>query len=133
MHQIFGVWNFIVTIKACVHFFYFCYQNKTFKKLSKMLFVLPKNILFSSRYQVFVLHFSPLFSFPGRCWFYRRSWLMINSKNHVPKPDFKSTDCLISGKVLILILGQLIEFCIVKVFMERLVAPRPTLVHLISR
>ena len=43
VHQIFDVWNFIVTIKACVYYFYFCYENKTFKKLSKMLFVLPKN------------------------------------------------------------------------------------------
>ena len=94
MHQIYDVWNFIMRIEACVHCFYFCYKNKTFKKLSKILFVLPKNILLSSRYQVFVLHFSPLFSFLDRCWF-----LMINSKVHVPKLDFKNTDCLISGKV----------------------------------
>ena len=52
---------------------------------------------------------------------------MINSKVHVPKLDFKNTDCLISGKVLILILGQLIEFYIVKVFMEKFGCPKANL------
>ena len=79
MHQIFDVWNFIAQIKACVHYFYFCYQNKTFKKLSKKLFVLQKNTLLPLRfYQIFIPHSFPLFAFLGHCWFYRRSWLMIN-------------------------------------------------------
>ena len=38
MHQIFDVGNFIVAFKACVHYFYFCHQNKTFNKLEKILF-----------------------------------------------------------------------------------------------
>ena len=81
MHQIFGVWNFIVTVKACVHYFYFCYQNKTFKKLSKMLFILTKNILLSSRLSNFCASlFSFFFHFLGHYWFNRRSWLIMNSK-----------------------------------------------------
>ena len=61
MHQIYDVWNFVVTNKVCVHYFYFCYQNKTFKELSKMLFVLPKNILLSSRLSNFCTSFFPSF------------------------------------------------------------------------
>ena len=38
MHQIFDVGNFIVAIKARVHYFYFCHQNKTFNKLAKISF-----------------------------------------------------------------------------------------------
>ena len=71
---------FVVTIRACVNYFYFCYQNKTFQNLSRMLFVLPKNILLSSRLSNFCASLFPLFSFLGYCWFYRRSWLMINFK-----------------------------------------------------
>ena len=78
MHQIYDVWNFVVTNKVCVHYFYFCYQNKTFKELSKMFY---QKISFCPRdYLTSVLHSSPLFSFLGHCWFYRRSWLMINFK-----------------------------------------------------
>ena len=82
MHKIFDMWNFIVTIKACVYHFYFCHQKKkkTFKKLSKMLFILPKSSFCPPDFQIFVLHSSHLFSFLGYFWFYRRSWLMINSK-----------------------------------------------------
>ena len=51
MHQIFDVWNFIVTIKACVHSFYFFFhQNKNFKQLWKMFFILPKKLLLSSKF-----------------------------------------------------------------------------------
>ena len=42
MHQIFDVGNFIVAFKACVHYFYFCHQNKTFNKLEKILFFIKK-------------------------------------------------------------------------------------------
>ena len=55
MHQFFDVWSFIVTIKACVHYLYFLYQNKAWKKSSKMLFVLPKTSFFPRDYQAFVL------------------------------------------------------------------------------
>ena len=55
--------TFVVTIKACVNYFYFCYQNKTFQNLSRMLFVLPKNILCPRDYQIFVLHSSLFFLF----------------------------------------------------------------------
>ena len=61
MYQIFDVWNFIVTIKTCAHNFYFCYQNKTLKKLPKMLFVLSKNILLSSRLSNFHTSLFPSF------------------------------------------------------------------------
>ena len=32
MHQTFDVWNYIVTVKAYFHYFYFCHQSKTYKK-----------------------------------------------------------------------------------------------------
>ena len=52
----------------------------TFKKLSKMLFIVPKKLLLSSKFSNFCTSLSSLFPFLGHCWFYRRSWLMINSK-----------------------------------------------------
>ena len=45
MYQIFDVSSFIVRITACVHYLYFCHQNKTLKKLSKTI-LFPKNALF---------------------------------------------------------------------------------------
>ena len=65
-----------MTVKGCVHYFYFYHQNKTFKKLWKMLFVLLKKLLLSSRFSNFCIS---LF-FLGKCWFFGRTWLMINSK-----------------------------------------------------
>ena len=50
MHQSLDVGNFIVAIKACVHYFYFCHQNKTFNKLAKIIFILSKKLLLSSRF-----------------------------------------------------------------------------------
>ena len=79
MHQILDLWNFIGAVEAYVHFFYFCHQNKTFKKLSKMLFILPKSSFCPQHFQIFVLHSSSFFAFLGHCWFYQRSWLMINT------------------------------------------------------
>ena len=37
MHQIYDVWNSAEIIKARVHYFCFCHQNKTLKKSSKMI------------------------------------------------------------------------------------------------
>ena len=52
----------------------------TFKKLSKMLFIVQKNFFCPEDFQTFVLPSYSLFSFLGRYWSYRRSWLTINSK-----------------------------------------------------
>ena len=90
-------------ILDCVHFFSFCHQNKNFKKLSKMLFILPKRLLLSSRFSNFCTLLFPPFCFFDHCWFYWKSWLMINTRfyaiNIVPKLDFKTADSLISGEV----------------------------------
>ena len=61
MHQILDLWNFTGAIEACVHFFYFRLQNKTFKKLSKMLFILPKKLLLSSTFSNFSTSLFPTF------------------------------------------------------------------------
>ena len=37
MHQIYDVWNSVEIIKACVHYFCFCYQNESLGKSSKMI------------------------------------------------------------------------------------------------
>ena len=79
MHQILDLWNFIGAVEAYVHFFYFCHQNKTFKKLSKMLFILQKKLLLSSTFSNFRTSLFLVFCFLGHCWFYQRSWLMINT------------------------------------------------------
>ena len=42
--------NFIVTIKVCVYYLYFCHQYNNFKKLSKMIFIVPKRLLLPSRF-----------------------------------------------------------------------------------
>ena len=42
--------NFIVTIKVCVYYLYFCHQYDNFKKLSKMIFIVPKRLLLPSRF-----------------------------------------------------------------------------------
>ena len=69
-----------MTVKGCVHYFYFYHQNKIFKKLWKMLFVLPKKLLLSSRFSNFCIFLFFSFFFLGKCWFFGRTWLMINSK-----------------------------------------------------
>ena len=53
--------KFIVAIKACVHYLYFCHQNIIFKKSSKMLFIVPRKLLLSSR--LFKLLYFPLHLF----------------------------------------------------------------------
>ena len=63
-----------------VHYICFCHQRKTFEKLSKMILFYQKSSFCPRDFQIFVLPSSPLFSFLGHCWFYRRSWLMIRSK-----------------------------------------------------
>ena len=54
-------------------------QNKTFKKLSKMLFILPKKFLLLSIFSNFCTSLFHLFSFLSHCWFYG-GLLMINTK-----------------------------------------------------
>ena len=80
MHQRFIVSNFIVTVKGCIHYFYFCHQNKIFKKLSKMLLFYQKSSFCPQDFQTFVFLSSSLLFFLGSCWFFGRSWLMINYK-----------------------------------------------------
>ena len=64
MHQIFDVSDFIVTIKACVHVFYFCSQDKTFSKNYQKCFLLYQKISFSPRdYQIFYFSLSLFLSF----------------------------------------------------------------------
>ena len=53
---------------------------KSSLKLSKMIFIAPKNSFCSQDFRTFALPSSSLFSFLGHCWFYGRSWLMINAK-----------------------------------------------------
>ena len=61
MHQFLDLWNFIGEIKASVHFFYFRHQNKTFKKLLKMLFLLLKKLLLFSTFSNFSASRFPYF------------------------------------------------------------------------
>ena len=105
MHQILilDVWNFIMTIKSCVHYFHFCYQNETFEKLSKVLFVLPKSSLLSSRLSIFCSSLFPSFFHSWPLLILRKK--LIDNKFeslwhfHVPKLGFKDRDSLISGEV----------------------------------
>ena len=57
VHQIFDVSKFFVIIKACVHNFYSCHWNKTFRKLSKCFLLYHKKAHF-------VLKFFKLLYFP---------------------------------------------------------------------
>ena len=126
MHQIFDVWNFIVTIIACVHCFYFCHQNKTFKQLQKNVFYSTKKASFVLK--IFRFFYCPPFSFLCHCWFYRRSWFMINHKvcgiimslNWILKTDWLISD---ESKVLILKPCEMIEYCIEKISMDRFGCP----------
>ena len=61
MHHILDLSNFIWAIKACVDFFDFCHQNKTFRKLSETLFILPKKLLLSSSLSNFCTSLFPSF------------------------------------------------------------------------
>ena len=70
MHQILDLWNFVGAIEACVHFFYFCHQNKTFKKLSKFFLFYQKSFFCPQHFQVFVLLSYSFLAFLGHCWFY---------------------------------------------------------------
>ena len=63
MNQIFDVWNFILTVKTCVHYFYFCYKNKTLKIYQKCFLFQQKISFCSQDYQIFVLHSFPFFPF----------------------------------------------------------------------
>ena len=87
--------NFKIYLYVCIKFFLykiFFWQLKlmsiitiftikiTFKKLSKMLFIVEKNLFCPKDFQTFVLPSSSLFFFLGRYWFYRRNWFIINSK-----------------------------------------------------
>ena len=75
--------------------FHFFHQKKTSKKLSKMLFILPKKLFLALRFSNLCTSLSPFFSFHGLCWFYWRSWLSLWHHN-VLKLDFKNADSLIS-------------------------------------
>ena len=73
-------------------------------------------------FQIFVLPSSSFFSFLGHCWFYRRSWLghhyvtiMLSLCYH-----YKLSLSWILSKVLILMLGQLIEYYTEKIIEELL-------------
>ena len=70
MHQVFDAQNFILSIKACVYYFYFCHQNNV---LSKILFIVPKKTIFvlkifklcTSRFLSFFLSWPFLADFIG--------------------------------------------------------------------
>ena len=87
--------NFKIYLYVCIKFFLYkilFWQLKlmsiitiftikiTFKKLSKMLFIVEKNLFCPKDFQTFVVPSSSLFFFLGRYWFYRRNWFIINSK-----------------------------------------------------
>ena len=72
MHQIFDVKIFILKIIACVHYFYFYHQNNLMI-LSKMIFIVPKKLILSSRFSDFCTSFIPFFPILGHCRFCRRS------------------------------------------------------------
>ena len=77
----FDVWNFIVRIKACVHYFCFFDQNNSWKIIENDI-ILSKKFLLLSRFSNSCTSLFPLlffFSSLGHYWFYGRSWLMINS------------------------------------------------------
>ena len=86
-------------------------------------------------FSIFVLRSSPLFSFLGHCWFYRRGWFLINSKVYV---IIMSLNWILKtqifnvwrSKVLILVFGQLIEYFIEKIFMEKFDYPKSHFVPL---
>ena len=108
-----------MTFKTCVHYFQLRYQNKTFKKLSKMLFFYQKISFCPRDYQIFVLH-------PFLC---TSLWHL-----YFPKLDFKNTDSLISGEVKFRSRYSVNwqSFILRKFSRKNLVVPRSTLFHLIS-
>ena len=118
-----------------VHYICFCHQRKTFEKLSKMILFYQKSSFCPRDFQIFVLPSSPLFSFLGHCWFYRRSWLMIRSKvygiimslNWTLKTQIYN---IWWSKVLILIFGQLKEYYIEKISIDKFGCPKANFVPL---
>ena len=60
--------------------FIFVIKIKLSKSYQKDFLFYRKSSFFYRRFQIFVLHYSPLLYFLGHCWFYWRSWLMINTK-----------------------------------------------------
>ena len=118
-----------------VHYICFYHQRKPFEKLSKMILFYQKSSFCPRDFQIFVLPSSPLFSFLGHCWFYRRSWLMIRSNvygiimslNWTLKTQIYN---IWWSKVLILIFGQLKEYYIEKISIDKFGCPKANFVPL---
>ena len=110
-------------LKLLSTIFIFAIKIKLFKNYYQ------KSSFCSQEFQICVLPSSSLFSFLGHCWFYRRSWLIINSivydiimhLNWILKTRIFNVWW---SKVLILMLGQLIEYYIQNIFVEKFGCPK---------
>ena len=60
-------------------FFIFAIKIKLLKNYQKCSLFYQKSSFCPQHFQIFVLHSSSFFAFLGHCWFYQRSWLMINT------------------------------------------------------
>ena len=67
-------------LKRAFTSFIFVIKIKLSKNYQKYFLFYRKSSFCYRHFQIFVLHYSPLFYFLGHCWFYWRSWLMINTK-----------------------------------------------------
>ena len=109
--------------KACASNFCVFYQNEVLEKLWKM-FVLPKKLFFSQIFNVLFFP-APLF------WFHRRSRLKLNIRYMtlwLAKQEFKNKklfNIFRSQEGPICKLGQLINYCIRKIFIESYTANIP--------
>ena len=97
-----------------------------------MLFIVPWKSSFCPQvFQTFVLPSCFIFSFLCHCWFYRRSWLVTNSKVYdiimpldwILKTRFFNVWW---SKALILMIVKLIEYYIETIFVEKNGCPKVT-------
>ena len=66
-------------LKRVSTFLIFSIKIKLLENYQKYFLFYQKRPFCPRHFQMFVLQSSPLFSFFGHCWFYWRSWLMINT------------------------------------------------------
>ena len=121
------LWNFIEATEVCVHFI-FAIKMKPLKNYQKCFLFYQKSSCCPRNFKFLYLTLPLFFLFLAHFWFYWRSWLMINTKvygismslNLILKTWFFNIWWI---KVLILMLGQQIEYYIEKIFMEKFGCP----------
>ena len=80
-----------------------------------MILLHQKSSLYPQDFQIFVYPFSPLFSIPRQCWFYRKSWFITGSKvygiimslNWILRKHRFCNICWSKSLILILVHGQM--------------------------